>query len=86
MVKSTGDSLKLTNVVSPRIYRNAYTAPHGGSKKHPGADVSPDISRLLQSRGKTMAGLPEPSQGCVSTSDKSSEPTEPSVDTVGHNT
>ena len=32
-VKSIGDSLKLTNVVSPRIYRNAYTTPHGGSKK-----------------------------------------------------
>ena len=32
-VKRISDSLKLTNVVSPRMYRNAYTAPHGGSKK-----------------------------------------------------
>ena len=33
-----------------------------------------------------MAGLPEPSQGCASTSDKTSGLTEPSVDTVGHTT
>ena len=49
-VKSIGDSLKLTNVVSPRIYRNAYTTPHGGSKKGQGR-MFPPTSRGSFSRG-----------------------------------
>ena len=40
-VKSIGDSLKLTNVVFPHIYRNAYTAPHGGSKNGLGRMFTP---------------------------------------------
>ena len=80
-----GDSFSDTFLETPRIYRNAYTAPHDGSKNAQGRMFPPTShGSFNRGVGETVAGLPEPWQGCVSTSDKSSEPAEPSVDTVYH--
>ena len=73
----------VTLVVKSIVISAEMLIPHHMlAQKRPGADVSPDISRLLQSRGETVGRLPGPSQGCSSILDKSSEPTEPSIDTV----
>ena len=62
-VKSIGDSLKLTNVVSPRIYRNAYNTPHGGSKNGQGRMFPPTSRGSFSRGGRQWRGYRNPRRG-----------------------
>ena len=62
-VKSIGNSLKLTNVVSPRIYRNADTAPHGGSKNAQGQMFPPTSRGSFNQGGRQWQGYRNPRRG-----------------------
>ena len=62
-VKSIDDSLKLTNVVSSRVYRNVNTAPHGGSKNGQGRMFPPTSRGSFSRGGRQRRGYGNPRRG-----------------------